>query len=305
MDGGLYDVLRALWLVFGAVVGACVGSFVNVVIARVPAGLSVVTPASRCPRCETPIRPWQNIPVVSWLVLRGKARCCGTTIPARYMLVEALGGALGFLLVAVEGASFTTVLHGLMFLILVSVAFIDLDTWSIPEVFSRSLLPLGLALQVVTRLTLGQDLTSSAVEGLKESVLGALLGFGVLFVVRIGATALARATGRIKPDEDAMGTGDEQLLRGIGACLGPLGVFWALMLGSAQGTLVGLAARVATGGKDNPVGAAVPDPEDDWRPPPGAIPFGPFLALGAIEFVLMGSLLPDLQLAGLFAELAG
>lgn len=299
------EVMRAMWLVFGAVVGACIGSFTNVVIARVPEGLSVVSPPSRCPKCLTPIRPWQNIPVVSWLVLGGKARCCGTPIAPRYVIVEAIGGMLGFVTVALDGANIVAVLHGLMFLVLVAVAFIDLDTWSIPEVLSRALLPLGLALQVGTRLHGGQALEAAALDGGIAWLSGAAAGFFVLFLVRVSATAIARAAKRIGPDEDAMGTGDEQLLRGIGACVGPMGVFWTLLLGSMQGTLVGLVARVATGGKDNPVGAEVNDPDDDWRPPPGSIPYGPFLALGAIEFVLLGSMLPDLQLVELFRELAG
>src|SRR4051812_8001857 len=128
-EAAVHDVLRAMWMVFGTVVGACVGSFCNVVIARVPEDLSVVSPPSRCPKCLTPIRPWNNVPIVSWLVLGGKARCCGTPIAARYVVVEVIGAALGFVLVTLEGAGPVTIAHGVMFLLLVAVAFIDLDTW--------------------------------------------------------------------------------------------------------------------------------------------------------------------------------
>src|SRR5436853_7703063 len=93
------ETMRVMWLAFGAVVGGAMGSFGNVVIHRMPRHQSVVTPPSHCPHCGVPIAPWNNIPVVSWLALRGKARCCGGPISRRYFWGELVGAVLGFLVV--------------------------------------------------------------------------------------------------------------------------------------------------------------------------------------------------------------
>jgi leader peptidase (prepilin peptidase)/N-methyltransferase len=307
------EFLEAMWLVEGAFVGACLGSFANVVVARVPRGESVVHPPSRCPHCLTPIRAWQNIPVVSWVMLRGRSRCCGRPISPRYVLVEALAGLLGYLVVLFHGASLLSVLYGLALLFLLCVALIDLDSYLIPAALSLGLIPLGLGFHAVMQWQQGADLLLGLKALSRHSVLGALMGYAPLWLIRVVATPILRRTGRLQADEEAMGRGDEELMAGIGAVLGPLGVWWTFLLGSTQGSLVGLWLRLREGARpDGPEGAArergtlggLPKPigdadEDSWEPPEGSIQFGPFLALGAAQFILFQAWLPRMDLSPL------
>jgi leader peptidase (prepilin peptidase)/N-methyltransferase len=147
-----------------------------------------------------------------------------------------------------------------------------------------------------------------------QSVQGMALGWLVLASVRIGATAFFRFSGRIGKNEEAMGIGDEHLLSGIGAVLGPSAVLWSLCLAAMQGTVAGLVLLLRRPGEgEHPSGLATPgapatdnagdDNEDDWTPPQGALPFGPFLALGAIEFTLWGHLLPSMDVIQLVRDI--
>jgi leader peptidase (prepilin peptidase)/N-methyltransferase len=132
----------ALWV---ALVGGAIGSFLNVVIARVPAGESVVSPGSRCPRCRRAIAWYDNVPVVSWLVLRGRCRGCRAPISPRYPLVELLGAGAALAAWARHGLSGGAAAELLLVAVLVALAFIDLDTWLLPHVLTWPLIPLGLA----------------------------------------------------------------------------------------------------------------------------------------------------------------
>lgn len=283
--------LALLSLGFAFVVGACWGSFLNVVIARVPAGLSVVTPRSRCPRCGTGIAAFDNLPVLSWLLLRGRCRSCQAPISPRYPMIELLLGLTGAAVIARAGWSLEALeLFTLVFL-LTAIAFVDLDTWTVPN-------PLWIAL-VVSGLGFAgaRALVAADAEVLIARAIGAGGGGALLAAVVIAATGIFRRTGRIGPEETAMGWGDPLIVVGIGAYLGwrllPMVVFFA----SVQGALVGLLlrARGALQG-DKPVSAT-----DDWVPPPGAVPFGPFLALGALEAAFFGdaALARALDLLGL------
>lgn len=264
--------------------GACWGSFLNVVIARVPAGLSVVTPRSRCPKCEKPISGFDNIPVLSWLILRGKCRSCGLPISPRYPFIEALIGIAAMAAVARYGYSLAALELFTFTAILVAIAFIDMDTWTVPH-------PLWLAL-VATGFAFGAGHQLLATEAAEDAewiplfdravgAAGAGLFLGALVVV---ATGVLRRMGRISGDQMAMGWGDPLILLGVGAYLGwrPLPV--VLFLASLQGSIIGLALRARGGLQgDKPVSET-----DDWVPPKGAVPFGPFLALGALEAAFFG-----------------
>jgi leader peptidase (prepilin peptidase)/N-methyltransferase len=292
------EVLRALGLVWGAMVGACLGSFANVVVARVPLGQSVVHPPSRCPHCGVPIRAWHNIPVLSWLWLRGRARCCGAPISARYVVVELVGMGLGWAVVALDGMTPQAMVHGLSLLFLVCVALIDAEHWIIPEGLSVGLLVTGAAGGLAAGWWAGGGLLDTLKAVAVHSGAGALLGFTVLWAFRKVGTFVARRTGRVAQDEEAQGEGDEQLMAGVGAVVGAAGVWWTLMLGSAAGAAVGLtlaAVGSIRGAKRQP--APVPDPtgqDEDWTPPPGALPFGPYLALGAAVTIFATPWLPPL-----------
>lgn len=310
------------WLLLGFALafGLIWGSFLNVVIYRVPRGQSILRPASRCPHCETPIRPWNNIPVVSWLLLRGRAACCGAAIPIRYPLVEAAGGLLALALVQtvlrpmapdtplwLGALTFCT--YFALGLVSIAVAFIDLDHLYIPDSMSLGAIVVGLA-----SFSLRPPLTFT--ESLAASIAGFVvvwLVFGVLYRAIRGRTG--------------MGLGDAKLLAVAGAWFGWKGMFFALLGGSVQGTLAAVVVLLVRGRLDEPEAvqrereellaavAAIEDPverqqaEQELQKDPifepsaggaGArIPFGPFLALAIIEYMLVGEALLSQYMAWL------
>ncbi len=236
----------------GFVVGLLVGSFLNVCIHRLPLSLSVVRPRSRCPQCGSPIRPWDNIPVLSYILLKGRCRDCGSRIPWRYPLVELLTGSFGALTILRFGLDATALVSFLLVCALLVVTFIDLDHHIIPDVISLPGILLGLA------ASFGPGLVPPT-----DALIGLLLGGGVLFLVAWGYQWLARREG--------MGGGDIKLLAMIGAFLGWKGVAVTLFIASLTGTLAGLAVmlRRTEGMK-------------------AAVPFGPFLSIGAIAYLFRG-----------------
>jgi len=237
------------------VFGAVVGSFLNVCIYRLPTGASVAFPASHCPHCQQPIRPYDNIPILSYLILRGRCRRCASPISPRYPLVEMLGG-----FAAVGAAShFGPTAHALLALAfldaLIVVTFIDLDHQIIPDAISLS----GIGVGFAAALIFGQPSWAASLSGI-------LLGGGVLWAVAEGYHWL---TGR-----EGMGGGDIKLLAMIGAFLGWRMIPVALMIASLSGTVIGIGLMLARG-----------------RDSRTAIPFGPFLALGAACALFWGEAL--------------
>lgn len=236
---------------FAALAGSIVGSFLNVVAYRLPRHESLVFPASHCPACETPIKPYDNVPVLGWLLLRGRCRACGEAISARYPAVEALTAALAVAVVLVKHSAHDIALGLMLVGILVPVALIDLEHRIIPN---KITLPAALSALAIGALTKPSGLPEQLIAG------AAAGGFLLLFV-------LAYPRG--------MGMGDVKLAAVLGLFLGrSVGV--AILVGVFAGTVVGAAlmARlgVAQGRKT-------------------AVPFGPFLAFGAIVALLVG---PDL-----------
>lgn len=304
------------WL-FGAavlVLGALVGSFLNVVVYRMPLGLSVVHPGSRCGACGTAIAPWNNIPVLSWLFLRGKAACCKAPFSIRYPMVEAATAALAFalwsrLVVPMDGRSppeleFALGAWALLFTfgaVLLVIALIDLDTLRIPDVLSLPLIPLGLA----TAWAFG-SVTHVSVE---QSLFGILIGGGTLLVVTYGYFAI---TGR-----EGMGLGDYRLMAGVGAFLGWQSLLFLLIASAVQGLVFAGVVKLfrledALPRLDDPLPAGFSDgsdgaepaapeaaPEPDG-PAPLAVPFGPFIALAALEWLLFEPLWMKLQTTWVF-----
>ncbi|MFA6004493.1 MAG: prepilin peptidase [Elusimicrobiota bacterium] len=235
-------------------IGACLGSFVNVLAYRMPRDESVASPGSHCPKCGRPIAFYDNIPILSWLWLRGRCRRCGQSISARYCLVEAFMAALSLALwlrwqTHPIWAAFTI----LAAMDLLAIALIDWDTGFIPDVLSFGLIGLGLAAAPFNPL-LGRAAWAGS---LAASVLGAGIGFAICW-------GTAEAGKRIFKKE-AMGWGDVILLAGVGAWSGAVGAFDSLMLGSLLGAVYGL-GLVARGS------LRMSDP----------VPFGPFLAAGAV-----------------------
>ena len=231
--------------------GLCFGSFLNVVIHRLPLGLSIVTPPSACPSCGHRVRPFDNVPVVSWLVLGGRCRDCHGSIPWRYPAVELAAGLLVVAL-AVDLGPRAALAPALLFaLALLAVAFIDWDHRIIPDEISLGGTLVGLFAR-------GFDW-----PGVSEGLVGALAGGGALWLV---AWAYRRATG-----VDGLGGGDVKLALMIGAFLGWPGVFLTIFGAAAAGTLAGAILVAARRG--------------DGRT---ALPFGTFLAPAAVLTGVLG-----------------
>lgn len=227
------------------VFGLMVGSFLNVVIARLPAGGSLLTPASHCPSCRTPIRWIDNIPLLSYAVLGGRCRACRAGISVRYPLVEAATAALfvGQAFVVQEpGVELAARL--LLTALLVALAVTDLETFRLPNPLTIGGLVVGIALSIVTPV------------GVANALYGAALGAGILLLIRWGWLA---ATGT-----DAMGLGDVKMLAMVGAFLGWAQIFVVLLLSTLAGAVIGVVIAGAGRGTMRT-----------------KLPFGVFLAIAA------------------------
>lgn len=237
------------------VFGSLVGSFLNVCIHRIPSGGSVAFPASHCPRCEAPIKPYDNIPIVSYLILRGRCRHCAAGIALRYPLVEMLGGIAAVGALCAFGLTAQALLIFAFLAALIVITFIDLDHQIIPDAIS---LP-GIFVGFAAALLFGHPSWLASLAGIA-------LGGGLLWGVAAGYEWL---TGR-----EGMGGGDIKLLAMIGAFLGWRAIPVTLLLASLLGTVIGL-TLMALRGRDTKM----------------AIPFGPFLAAAAVCALFWGEAL--------------
>ena len=244
----MFEVAMAL---FAFVFGAMVGSFLNVVIYRLPLDKSVVSPPSSCPACGARIRAWQNIPIVSYLMLGGKCSNCKVSISPRYPLVEASMGllSLGAWLNFGPGVAFAS---AFVFLAgLLAMTFIDIDHKIIPDSISLGGIIAGFAFSFWIGV------------GWKDSLFGILLGGGSLLAVALGYWLLTRREG--------MGMGDVKLLAAIGAFLGWRAVLFTVFAASLSGSVAGIVVMRMKGADGK-----------------FEVPFGPFLALGAALYLFWG-----------------
>lgn len=245
------STLHLVFLVYAAVLGAAIGSFINVLVARLPVGQSPVRPRSSCPACGAFIAWYDNVPIVSWLVLRGHCRRCGTRISIQYLLVE-VGTALMWLGIAwLYGPSWLGLRGAVLISLVLAIALIDARHYLIPDALSLGGLVAGLALAPLP-----------GPPSVLAALLGAAAGFGVLFVVGLVGEWLFK-----KP---AMGGGDMKMMAMVGAFLGPSGAMLTIFLGALVGTIVFAPVALRT------------DRE---------VPFGVFLAIGAATTFLIGDLL--------------
>ena len=241
-----------LELVVAFIFGICIGSFLNVCIFRLPEGKSIVHPPSSCPGCGAAIRLYDNIPVLSYFILRGRCRDCHTPIAFRYVLVELLGGLMAVCVYCRFGPGLEGIIYYAFMAALLVITFIDIDHRIIPDVISLPGIPMGVAASFFMPSLSWAD-----------SLIGVLAGGGSLYAVAWG---YVRITGK-----EGMGGGDIKLLAMIGAFIGWKGVLLTIFMGSAIGTLVGLAAMLA-----------------EKKNMKMRIPFGPFLALGAVISIFFG-----------------
>lgn len=257
------NLLPEIYLnVFVVVLGLVIGSFLNVVIARLPGRKSLSRPGSQCPKCGYAIRWFDNIPVFSFLALGGKCRGCKTPISVRYPVVELLTGLL-FLAVKLRfGFSPLLFIRDFPFIaILIATTFIDLETRLIPDPLSLGGLALGLG---TSFLTPGL--------GIVSSLSGAAIGFGIFYAI---ASYYQWRTGRA-----GMGGGDIKFLAMLGAFLGPSGVFTTVFVSSVVGTLLGLTYAWFERRKNGGEGSLMKV----------SLPYGPFLVVGGLYTYLLGDL---------------
>jgi len=251
-----------------ALFGLVFGSFGNVVIYRLPQGMSLSYPPSTCPKCDSAIRWYDNVPVLGWIRLRGRCRDCHEPISARYPLVELTSGALWLIAGLAFSLEPTTAGAVVLFYLLLLLTFIDLDTMRLPNSLVATLAGLGVALVLVSQFS-NLDILPLMPTGnswlsgpLATAVLGVLLGGGLSLGV---ALLYERVRGR-----SGFGMGDVKLLAAMGLYLGPF-VLLALFFGSMGGAAYGI---LASRGKSEGLAAK--------------FPFGPFLALGGVVTAIVG-----------------
>ncbi len=256
--------MTTLFLISCFVIGAALGSFLNVVITRLPdPNQSIVRPRSRCDACGRAVASYDLVPIISYLILRGRCRFCHAKIGFFHPFIEAL---CAFMLLALGfrfGPSLQFIQHAVFFLLLLPIAWIDLRLW---------LIPLSLSLLLV-----GSGLVLGVLQGryaLYDRLIGAGAGFLFFAAVLVCSTYVLRRSGRLGPDQSAMGWGDPVLLAGIGAFLGYINLPTVVFLASVQGVIAAgilrLAGRRFSGDGDSGL-------------PENALPFGPFLALAALQ----------------------
>jgi leader peptidase (prepilin peptidase)/N-methyltransferase len=304
----LGDLPLELLYGFALFFGLIWGSFLNVVIHRVPRGMSVVRPSSRCPACNTPIRAWDNVPVLGYLFLRGRARCCGVKVSPRYPLVELIGGLLSVAIMHVlivpmhpatslARAGFIYIADLALALGLVAAAFIDLEHMILPDSITLGGAAAGVATASFREMTF------------TDALIGAAVGFLIVWLPFI--VIYPRIRGRA-----GMGLGDAKLLMLAGAWFGWRGAVIVLCAGALQGTLGAIVMLLVRGKIEDP--EAVQREREEIRaelekmsPEERAevekelaedplaeeagegfgqarIAFGPFLVLATLEFLLFG-----------------
>ena len=267
--------------------GACIASFLNVVIWRVPRGESIVSPPSHCPKCNSPIKWYQNIPILSWLALRGKCANCRAPISPRYICVELLGGLLflaAFLwlwlpTVPLWFAVTHVVVMWIWIALMIAGSFIDFDHQLLPDFTTVGGMILGVAESLVStcfNFVYGDGVQASTwlkLTPLFWSLAGLVFGFGLLWLVRwIGSKAFKR---------EAMGMGDVFLMGAVGALFGPVAVLVTLILSSVVGSVVGVVLILLSKTK---LGGFTP------------IPYGPYICMGCLAWMFYGPQLVNLYL---------
>jgi len=242
-----YLLLSAFGLVFG--------SFLNVCIYRIPRGGSIISPSSRCPSCGSPISPLENIPIISYIALRGRCRSCGSKISLRYPLVEALNAVLWVVFYMRFGYGWHLLFYLLFASSLIVITFIDIDFQIIPDRITLVGIPIGL---LAGSYILPDPFLRASLLGFKASILGAVFGFILFYAVAVVSRG-------------GMGGGDIKLMALIGAITGWKGVLLTTFAGSMVGSVIGIFLMLFKGkGRKT------------------KIPFGPFLSLGSLITLLLG-----------------
>jgi leader peptidase (prepilin peptidase) / N-methyltransferase len=245
------------------VFGACIGSFLNVCIYRIPDSRSIIKPGSTCPQCHSSIRFYDNIPIFSYFWLMGKCRYCGAKISSRYPIIEFLTGMVACACFIKFGLSIEAAVYFCFIAVLLVISFIDIDHQIVPDTISLPSIPIGLVASLIL----------PSIHFL-EAVIGMLIGGGILYLI---AWSYQIITGK-----EGMGGGDIKLLAMIGAFIGWKGVLVDIFIASASGALVGVFLMLVA-----------------HKNMKYAVPFGPFLSMGAIVYIFWGPELIQWYYSGL------
>jgi leader peptidase (prepilin peptidase) / N-methyltransferase len=241
-----------IWNYFAFIFGAVVGSFLNVCVFRIPLNNSIVKPLSQCPHCHHPIRFYDNIPIISYIILRGKCRDCSGKISWRYPLVELITAVLALLLFIKFGLTWQFLVFFIFNAVLIVITFIDLDHQIIPDILSLPGIPIFF-LAAIFIVQVPWD----------EALIGLLIGGGVLFLIAFVYELVTKREG--------MGGGDIKLLAMIGGFLGWKSLIFILLFSSFTGALVGVTLMIVK--------------KQDSK---YAVPFGPFLSAAAVAYIFWG-----------------
>jgi leader peptidase (prepilin peptidase)/N-methyltransferase len=238
--------------ILSGIFGAIVGSFLNVCIFRLPEGISIIKPGSHCPLCKKPVKPFDNVPMLSYLILMGRCRNCKGRISIRYPIVEAISTIFSVYFFSRYGFSFEYLSRYILLCSLIVITFIDISHKIIPDWITLPGILAGFGLSFLV-----MEITPI------ESVAGIFLGGGSLYSIAFLYHLIAHREG--------MGGGDVKLIAMIGAFTGYKGVIFTIFTASATGTFVGIPILLIQGkGRETP------------------IPFGPFLALGTVIYMMWG-----------------
>lgn len=279
--------LHTFFLAASFVLGSVVGSFANVCVARWPHGESVVSPRSRCPKCKNAIAWYDNIPIISWLILGAKCRHCKLPIGWQYPAVEAITGLLFLAVYWRHGLTLATPVYMLFSFALIVVTFQDLADWTIPNGITFPGIPLGIAISLVGMVLAGSGLR--VVDPL-DALAGLALGGGIIYALDIITQVLLKKPG--------MGFGDVKLLAMIGALMGWKGALFTMVGASFLGSIIGVGMilyfrfqkpAVAEGEE----GAKTEIEYDENGEPVVTLeghylPFGPYLAMAGWIYMLVG-----------------
>lgn len=243
-----YDINAILIFILGLIVG----SFSNVCIYRIPRNESIVYPASHCPKCRSPIKPFDNIPLLSYILLKGRCRNCKNKISIQYPIVEFLTGLIYLIIYLIYGLSVQTLIYIILSSALIIIAFIDLKEQMVPDVISLPGIVIGFILSFFVSYI-----------SFINSALGVVVGGGIIIIIGLAGSLIFK--------KEAMGGGDVKLAAMIGAFLGWRYIIISLFLGFFLGALAGIILILSK----------IKKRED-------AIPFGPFIVLGSFITLLWG-----------------
>lgn len=260
----IYEIIKILGIF---ILGLSVGSFLNVVIYRIPRDLSIVYPPSSCPNCKSRINWYDNIPLISYIFLRGKCRFCNASIPIKYPVVELLTGIFSVLTYLKFGFDLEFLFYFYFVCSMIALSFIDLEFKIIPDQINFAGVFVGLLFAVT------EAIKTTSFQPIISAIIGAIVGAGFLYTI---AYLYLRYRGI-----EGLGMGDVKLLAFVGTYTGWFGSLFTIFFGSLVGAVIGI--------------LFIKFSNRDYR---YEIPFGPFLALGALIYIFFGEFIENIYFGG-------